>query len=86
MNKSATITARMTKETKKNAENVFKELGISSSEAINLFYKQVILNQGLPFDVKIPNSDTLKAIMDVEKNNNLTRCENAEDMFKSLGI
>lgn len=36
------------------AEKVFESLGLTPSEAIRLFYKQVELHQGLPFEVKIP--------------------------------
>ena len=38
----------------KQAEHILSELGIPASEAINLFYKQIILQRGLPFEVKLP--------------------------------
>ena len=37
---------------KKQAENILSTLGISASNAINMFYKQIILHKGLPFEVK----------------------------------
>ena len=41
---------------KEQAENILSALGISASNAINMFYKQIILNRGLPFEVKIPTA------------------------------
>jgi DNA-damage-inducible protein J len=62
------------------------KLGISTTEAINLFLSQVRLRKGLPFDVRIPNKTTLKAMKDAEEGKNLTECKDAEDMFRKLGI
>jgi DNA-damage-inducible protein J len=56
--KTATIRARTEPRLKADAERVFRKLGISSSEAINLFYSQVRLRKGLPFPVEIPNAVT----------------------------
>ena len=50
------------------------------------FLSQVKLRKGLPFDVKIPNKTTLKAMNDADKGKNLVECKDAEDMFKKLGI
>jgi DNA-damage-inducible protein J len=58
MAKTSTISARIDRDVKKPAEQIFKELGLTSSQAITLFYKQVELQQGLPFIVKIPNNLT----------------------------
>ena len=51
---------------KTEAKELFKKLHISLSDAINLFLTQSVLEQGLPFQVKIPNTETIKAIEDVE--------------------
>ncbi len=52
--KTANLYARIEPEVKEQAENILSILGIPASNAINMFYKQIILNKGLPFDVKIP--------------------------------
>ncbi|MCD8037881.1 MAG: type II toxin-antitoxin system RelB/DinJ family antitoxin [Lachnospiraceae bacterium] len=52
--KSANLYARIEPEVKEEAETILSTLGISASNAINMFYKQIILNRGLPFAVKIP--------------------------------
>ena len=58
MPKTAMIRARMEPSIKHDAEAVFKTLGLSATEAITLFYKQVLLHRGLPFPVRIPNQTT----------------------------
>jgi DNA-damage-inducible protein J len=86
MAKTAMITTRVDPDLKADAEKVLNKLGISTTAAINLFLSQVRLRKGLPFDVKIPNKTTLKAMQDAEEGRNLTECEDAEDMFRKLGI
>ena len=53
MNKTANLYARIEPDVKEQGENVLETLGISVSSAINMFYKQIILQQGIPFDVKL---------------------------------
>lgn len=53
--KSANLYARIEPEVKEQAEMILNALGIPASNAITIFYKQIILNNGLPFDVKLPN-------------------------------
>lgn len=54
--KSANLYARIEPDVKEQAENILSALGIPASNAINMFYKQIILNRGLPFEVKLPTS------------------------------
>ena len=86
MAKTAMITTRVEPELKADAEKVLSKLGISITEAINLFLSQVRLRKGLPFDVKIPNKTTLKAMRYAEEGRDLIQCEDSEDMFKKLEI
>ena len=53
---SANLYARIEPEVKEQAENILSALGIPASNAINMFYKQIILQKGLPFEVKLPVS------------------------------
>ncbi len=57
-----TTSIKLDKQTKENAKLIFKELGITMSDAMNMFLSQVNLHHGLPFDVKIPNKLTKKVI------------------------
>ena len=56
MAKTANLYARIEPELKEEAESILTALGIPASNAINMFYKQVVLHRGLPFDVKLPAS------------------------------
>jgi DNA-damage-inducible protein J len=66
MSKTAYITARVEPTLKASAEGVLEEIGVSTTDAITIFLRQVVLQRGLPFDVRIPNSATRKAIEDLE--------------------
>ena len=86
MSKSAMVRARIEPDLKQHAEEVFQSLGISVTQAITIFYKQVELRNGLPFNVAIPNEETLKTFETTDSGNNLVVCKDADEMFKSLGI
>ena len=86
MSKTSTIRARIEPDLKDKAEEVFRRLGLTSTQAIRLFYKQVELRKGLPFEVVIPNKTTLKTFDDTDADKNLVVCEDTDDMFKKLGI
>lgn len=55
MAKSANLYARIEPEVKEKAENILSALGIPASNAINMFHKQIILQNGFPFEVKLPS-------------------------------
>ncbi len=69
--KTQMIHARVDQNLKHDAELIFKSLGINTADAIRMFFRQVTLNKGLPFEVKIPNKETLKAMEELETNKNL---------------
>ena len=54
MAKTANLYARIEPDVKEQAESILAALGIPASNAITMFYKQIILQKGIPFDVKIP--------------------------------
>lgn len=58
--KTATLYARIEPDVKEQAETILSELGIPASNAINMFYKQVIMHRGLPFEVKLPKKRPLE--------------------------
>lgn len=83
MERAAMIRARTDPDVKKKADAIFEKLGLNATGAINMFYKQVILHKGIPFDVRIPNATTRKAMADV-KTGKVERFKDAESMFKAL--
>ncbi|RKZ71316.1 MAG: type II toxin-antitoxin system antitoxin, RelB/DinJ family [Gammaproteobacteria bacterium] len=56
------IQARIEPGLKRAAEAIFSKIGITSGEAIRMFYSQVKLRGGIPFDVRIPNKHTIEAM------------------------
>jgi DNA-damage-inducible protein J len=67
MAKTASINARIEPEVKEKAESIFAALGISASDAIGLFYRQVAFRRGLPFEVFVPNATTIAALKELER-------------------
>ena len=86
MAKSATVRARVEPNLKAEVEKLFSQLGLSTTEAINIFYNQVRLRKGLPFNVVIPNKTTETVFKETDAGINLIRCESADEMFVKLGI
>ena len=86
MTKTASITIRVAPQLKKESEEIFEELGLTTTQAISLFLKQTALNKGLPFAVEIPNKETLKAIEDGLNKHNTKTFENAEAALQFLGL
>jgi len=87
MAKSETIRARVEPDLKHEAETVLERLGMSPTEAITLFYKQVTLYRGLPFPVRVPNAATRKALRDARAGKNVERFDSVSawaDKVRSL--
>ncbi len=69
--KNAIINARIESELKVDVESILKKLGLTATQAINIFYQQIKLNNGIPFEVKIPNDETKKVIEESRKGINI---------------
>jgi DNA-damage-inducible protein J len=54
-----TTSIKLDKEAKERAKLIFKELGITMGDAFNMFLSQVNLHNGIPFEIKVPNSTTI---------------------------
>ncbi|HKJ92672.1 MAG TPA: type II toxin-antitoxin system RelB/DinJ family antitoxin [Longimicrobiales bacterium] len=86
MGKTATARARLEPEIKEEAEKILGECGLSASEAIGMFYRQVILRHGLPFPVQNFNEETRTVLRQSEKGLDVARFDSAEALFEDLGI
>ena len=84
MAKTETIRARVEPDLKMQAERVLRELGLSATEAITLFYKQVVLRQGVPFDVSIPNAATVEALRQAREPDELTEYSGLDELKAAL--
>ena len=79
----AVINIRVNDEVKKETESIFKSLGLNISVAMNLFLKKCINENGIPFDLKLPNKETNKILNgDIERKS----YKNADELFEDLGV
>ena len=84
------ITIRMDEELKKQAEELFSDLGLNMTTAFHIFLKQAVREQQIPFMVsrRVPNKETLEAIEKIEENKKHTEkykgYQNVEEMMKEL--
>lgn len=84
--KTAIVRARMEPELKQETERILEQLGLNTTEAIRIFFKQVNLQRGLPFEIKIPNETTDKAISEAKEGENMKSFDTAEELFEDLNI
>lgn len=81
---SDTLHARVDPRTKKEAAKVLSKVGVDMSSAIRLYLQAIINAGGIPFDVRIPNAETQKAMDDARKKRNLRKFSSKKDFFDSL--
>ncbi|MDR3120364.1 MAG: type II toxin-antitoxin system RelB/DinJ family antitoxin [Clostridiales bacterium] len=90
MAKSSAMTIRIDPEIKSQADYVLRYLGMTTSEAVTIFLRQVILNNGIPFPIKAPayNDETIAALREAESiaKNGPHRFSTTDEMFLNLGI
>jgi DNA-damage-inducible protein J len=84
MSKTETIRARVDAKLKAQAERVLERLGLNPSDAIRVFYKQIVLRKGLPFDVRIPNAVTRRALKDAEEGKGLIRYKDFDEFSGAM--
>ncbi|NPA81642.1 MAG: type II toxin-antitoxin system RelB/DinJ family antitoxin [Epsilonproteobacteria bacterium] len=82
MSKTQT-TIRVESESYVQAKEILARLGLNYSQAINVFNNMIVLNKGLPFELKLPNDKTLQAFKELEKRDGKT-FENVDELFNDL--
>jgi DNA-damage-inducible protein J len=73
MAQNAMLRARIDEETKAQADAVLEAIGLSASDAVRLFYRRIIAEQGFPLELKVPNEATRAAM---EESHELLRARN----------
>ena len=81
--KTAIINARVQPDLKSDVEAILGTLGITTTQAIIMFFEQVRMNRGIPFELKIPNDETIQAMQDARANRNMEPTS-IEQLKKSL--
>ena len=80
--RTSVVHARIEPQTKHKVEGVLKKLGLTPTEAIRIFYKQISLRGGLPFPVEIPNELTASTLAKSRRGKDVQEFESVEAMFK----
>ena len=82
------ISLRMDSELKKQAEELFYDLGLTMTAAMTMFLRQAVRAQGIPFEVsRLPNAETLEAIEEgrrIARDPNVKGYKNLDDLFRDL--
>jgi len=87
MAKTGYITARVEPKLKASAGRVFSKVGVSTSDAITMFLRQVVLHDGLPFEVRVPNAETARALREMRnptKRAKMRTASTTEEMFEDI--
>jgi DNA-damage-inducible protein J len=87
MGKTAYITARIEPKLKAQAGRVLAKVGVSTTDAITMFMRQVVLHEGLPFEVRVPNAESRRAIEEMDdpaKRAKLNRYATTDEMFADI--
>ena len=86
MSKTATIRTRIEPGLKTEVEEILSELGLTASETVHLLYRQIKLQRGLPFEVRIPNEVTERTLRSSKAGKNMKRFSSKKELFADLGL
>lgn len=82
--KTEVINFRVEPGLKRLAETILKRIGLTTTDAFTLFMHQLILQEGLPFEVKVPNKKTRKALKNAFEGKNLIKYNSLEDLIREF--
>jgi DNA-damage-inducible protein J len=80
------IQARIEPNLKQSAEAIFSRLGLTATQAIRMFYAQVEMRAGIPFDVVIPNKETQEAMEEGEASTKLKQYASFKNLRDEVGV
>ena len=80
----AAIHFRVDAQTKSEVKSILDQLGLTFTDAMSLYLKQIIFYQGIPFDVRLPNALTAKTIEKVDRGEDLHEAKSVKEMFREL--
>lgn len=83
MSDTAVIHANIDPDTKDATERILATLGMSPSEAIRLFYRQIALRGEFPLELRVPNALTAETLTKADRGEHLERFSSTEDLFAS---
>ncbi len=83
MSQSAVVHARIDQATKTATEKVLDSLGMTPTEAIRLFYRQIAIRKSFPLELHVPNTLTATVLEKSDKNQEIETFETAADLYAS---
>ena len=83
MNQTATVHARIDSTTKKRAEAILKQIGMTPTEAVRLLYRQIALRGEFPIELRVPNALTTNVLNKSDRDEEIERFESLEDLTAS---
>lgn len=83
--KTAEIRVLLEPSLKKKSKKILKEIGISESEAVRIFFRNLVNRKEFPLELKVPNDETIKAMKDADEGKDLSRpFNNADEVLEEL--
>ena len=84
MSRTVTVRARMAPGLKSDVEVLLGQLGVTTTEAITMFFSQIRLRKGIPFSIEVPNNSTRRTFETTDRSEELHAYKNLDEMFKAL--
>jgi DNA-damage-inducible protein J len=82
--KEAYTNARVDRQLKERAEKVLAQVGVSTTDAVTMMLHQIVLQRGLPFEVRIPNRETIAAIEEIEAGGGEVSTASTREVFDNI--
>ncbi len=80
--RDAVVRARIDSNLKENAESILKQLGFTMSDAINMYLNMIVMQNGIPFELKVPNELTLETFRKSEAGEELEKVGSLDNLRK----
>ena len=84
MSRTVTVRARMAPGLKSEVEGLLEQLGVTTTDAINMFFSQIRLRKGIPFSIDVPNKSSRRTFEATDRGKELHSYKNLDDLFKAL--
>ena len=84
MAKTAVINTRIDAMTKAQAEDILHSLGLNTTKAIALFFRQIIYTRGIPFELRVPNKTTVETFNKTDSGKDLYKVSSVDELAQEL--
>ena len=83
MKQTATVHARIDRKTKEESERILRSIGMTPTEAVRLFYRQIALRKEFPLELRVPNQLTGETLTKSDRDDDVEYFDSIEDMAAS---